>query len=173
MPLQLEKQILYSGFHCNKNPKCDAFRVCDPSKICLLSVELCAAAITEMRISYSVRTAAVLAVSCGAFCNRCCCHGRCCDSRRGRRCSCRCCVDVVAVLIDCERLTVTKRCAALGTVHKAVCIPGSEIQFIICVLDNSLTLIACQLVGKSAVPKCSFECHGSILLNPLSNNILL
>lgn len=62
-----------------------------------------------------------------------------------------------SVRIDREGLTMTDIGFALGTDYESVCVPGPEIQALICIPDLGAAVLACLLICKTAVPLCSLK----------------
>ena len=58
----------------------------------------------------------------------------------------------VSVCVNGKHLAVTKRFLTLGTVHKSVGKPGTEVQFVVVILDQCSAHRAFISIYKSAVP---------------------
>ena len=80
-----------------------------------------------------------------------------CRSRSGCGGRCRRCLRA----LNTQRIVfvMAQRGLALGAIHKAICIPGAEIQRIIRVLQNRSAALASLLISQAAVPFCSFVSH--------------
>lgn len=74
------------------------------------------------------------------------------------RCACRYGLGLV-IVAQSIIFIMTHRILALGTVHKTICIPGTEIQRVIRILYYCLAVLTCLLVSQTAMPFCSFESH--------------